>query len=154
VSRAGVVAAALAVAVTVASCGSPYPGSTLGQQVRSWARTTGLAASLQALQADGGRLPRVEAEHDPAAVRTACDVLVQDALAANQNLPAPDARLTSVLSAAYAAAAAAGRDCLRSAGGGAGLAASATELSRAATGYVKAQARLDDLDATGSGASS
>ena len=148
------VAAALAVpALVTTSCGGAFPGSTVGQQVQSWSRTTGFGASLRTLEADGHRIAPVEAEHDPGALRTACDVLVTDALSANQNLPTPDARLTDILTAAYAAAAAAGRDCLAAAGGGSGLARAAAELTLASSGYVKAQARLDDIGGVASGAS-
>jgi hypothetical protein len=88
-------------------------------------------------------------------VRTDCDVLVNDALSANQNLPSPDATLTGILSSAYASAAAAGRHCLSGADGDVALLhRSAVELAGAAAGYVKAEARLDALGATGPGGSS
>jgi len=149
-------AAVLLVAgVALAACGSPYPGKTIGEQVRSWATTTGLSASLGALRGDARRIVMVQARHDPAALRTDCDVLVNDALAANQNLPAPDDQLSAVLTAAYAAAAAAGRDCSKAAAGdGAVLGRATSELTQAAAGYVKAEARLDALGATGPGGSS
>ncbi len=142
-------------ALVLASCGSPFPGATLGQQVHSWAVTTGLSASLSTLRGDARRIGEVEARHDAAGLRTDCDVLVNDALSANQNLPSPDATLTRILSAAYASASTAGRHCLDGAGGDRSLlASSASELAAAASGWVKAEARLDDLDATGGGSSS
>ena len=145
----------LAAGLVLASCGSPYSGSTLGQQVTSWARSTGLAGSLSALRSDATRIKVVEARGAPAAVRTDCDVLVNDALSANQNLPAPDDPLTHILSAAYSAAAVAGKQCVEGAGGSRGLSArSAAELATAASGYVRAEARLDALGATASGSSS
>ncbi|HEY5025864.1 MAG TPA: hypothetical protein VII76_12875 [Acidimicrobiales bacterium] len=137
-------------AMVLASCGSPFPGHTLGQQVHSWATTTGLAASLGTLRSDARRIAQVEARHDPAGVRTDCDVLVNDALGANQNLPSPDATLTRILSSAYASASVGGRHCLSAAAGNAALLRrSALELATAASGYVKAEARLDALDAIG-----
>jgi hypothetical protein len=144
----------LGAALALASCGSPFPGRTLGQQVHSWATTTGLASSLSTLRADARRIAAVEARHDPAGVRTDCDVLVNDALGANQNLPSPDDTLTQILSGAYASASAAGRNCLTGAGGGPLLARSTAELATAESGYVKAEARLDALGATGPGPSS
>jgi hypothetical protein len=145
----------LAAGLVLASCGSPYPGSTLGQQVQSWARSTGWSASLSALRGDARRIAVLEARHDPAGIRTDCDVLVNDALSANQNLPTPDGTLTRILSAAYSAATSGGRQCLAAAGGNRGLLArSDAELATAASGYVKAEARLDDLGATVPGASS
>jgi hypothetical protein len=144
----------LVAAVGLASCGSPFPGSTLGQQVHSWATSTGLSVSLGTLRGDARRIAVVEARHDPASLGTDCDVLVNDALSANQNLPTPDDTLTRILSAAYGAAASAGRHCLTGAGGDrALLARSAAELATAESGYVKAEARLDALDATGPGSS-
>jgi hypothetical protein len=146
----------LVAALALASCGStsPFPGSTLGQQVHSWATTTGLAASLSTLRGDARRIATVEARHDSAGVRTDCDVLVNDALGANQNLPSPDATLTRILSAAYANASAGGRHCLSGAAGNRALLdSSAAELHSAASGYVKAEARLDAIDATGPGGS-
>jgi hypothetical protein len=148
-------AVVLAAGLVLASCGSPYPGGTLGQQVTSWARSTGLAGSLSALRGDAARIAAVEVRGVPAAVRTDCDVLVNDALSANQNLPAPDDSLTRILSSAYAAAAAAGKHCVEEAGGGRGLSPRSTaELATAASGYIKAEARLDALGASVSGPSS
>jgi hypothetical protein len=142
--------AAGAMALVLASCGSPFPGRTLGQQVHSWATMTGLATSLSTLHTDARRIATLEARHDPTGVRTDCDVIVNDALSANQNLPSPDPVLTGILSAAYASASAAGRNCLMGAGGNqALLTRSKAELAAAASGYVKAQARLDALGATG-----
>jgi len=157
VRRGGAVLLAAGIAVlgagaVLTACGSPYPGSTLGQQVRSWATSTGLAGSLATLRGDARRVLAIEARHDPAALRTDCDVLVNDALGANQNLPTPDDALSGILTAAYGAAAAAGRDCIGAAGGDeALLARTASELTQATEGYVKAQARLDVLGATGPG---
>jgi hypothetical protein len=145
----------LVAAVALTSCGSPFPGRTLGQQVHSWATTTGLTGSLSALRADARRVAMVETRHDPAGVRTDCDVLVNDALSANQNLPSPDDTLTRILSSAYASASAGGRHCLAGAGGDRSLLKrSAVELATAESGYVKAEARLDALDAAGPGSSS
>ncbi len=138
--------------VALASCGSPFPGRTLGAQVHSWATTTGLAGSLSTLRADARRVGELEARHEPAAVRTDCDVLVNDALNANQNLPSPDATLTRILSTAYASASAGGRLCLTGANGD--DARSGVDLAAAESGYVKAEARLDALGATGPGSSS
>ena len=142
-------------ALALVSCGSPFPGRTLGEQVHSWATTTGLASSLSALRGDARRVDTVEARHDAAGVRTDCDVLVNDALSANQNLPSPDDTLSRILSDAYASASAGGRHCLAGAGGERSLLArSAAELTAAQSGYVKAEARIDALDASGSGSSS
>ncbi len=148
-------AALVLVALVLAACGSPFPGATLGQQVHSWVSSTGLTGSLSTLRGDARRIDTVEARHDAAGLRTDCDVLVNDALSANQNLPSPDDTLTRILSAAYAAASAAGRHCLNGAAGNrALLTRAADELATAEEGYVKAQARLDALNATAAGSGS
>ena len=136
--------------VALTACGSPYPGSTLGAQVQSWVHTTGFSASLRTLRGDGTHVRELMAGHDVKALRTDCDALVDDALGANQNLPTPDTTLSTILAHAYSSAAAAGRDCLAGAGGSAGpLARAVTELAAADSGYIKAEARIDDLDISG-----
>ena len=134
--------------MVVSACGGPYAGATLQQQVRSWAQSTGFAATVGTLQADARRFAMVEALRDPGALRTDCDVLVNDALSANQNLPSPDERLTKTLSSAYTSAADAGHQCLRGAGGDASaLGRASSDLASAQSGYIKAQARIDALGA-------
>jgi hypothetical protein len=146
----GRVALTVAAGLVLAACGSPYAGSTVGAQVQSWIEMTGFAASLHALRGDASRIAVIETRHDVGALRTDCDVLVDDALGANQNLPAPDDPLTRILSSAYSAAADAGRRCA-SAGTGAGWPRVEEDLSGAASGYIKAQARLDALNVNAAG---
>ena len=127
-------------------------GDDSGQQVQSWATSTG--SRRQPQHAARRRPPRRhDSTHavDTTALHTDCDVLVNDALSANQNLPTPDGTLTGSCRTPTSAAQA-GRDCAQSgAGGDAGLLARASgALSRgSAPGYVKAQARLDAVDTTG-----
>jgi len=155
------VAAALVVSVTVAAvvlllaaCGGPSSGASIAEQVQSWVRTTGLDASLRTLEADGQRARVVAANTDAVGLRTVCDVLVTDALGANQNLPSPDASLTSILTAAYRAAAAAGQGCVHGSGSQHGLPERVNgELAAARAGYVKAQARVDLVELPGGAAS-
>ena len=150
------VAGALAAPATVmgatlmlASCAGGHPG-TLGQQVQSWARATGLTSALHTLEDDARRVRVVAAGADGAGLRTVCDVLVTDALSANQELPSPDAELNSILTAAYRAAVAAGDGCLRGARARRGLSSQVTgDLARAQAQYVKAQARVDLLEPPG-----
>jgi hypothetical protein len=131
------------IAFMVAGCGTTFSGSTVAQQTTSWASSTGLTASTKLLNGD---LRRVAAQQSapPGTLRTACDVLVTDALAANQNLPSPDPTLTSLLAAAYSVAGSAGHDCLTGAGGNAALLArSGRERVTAERDIIKAQARYD-----------
>jgi hypothetical protein len=100
------------------------------------------------LRTDARRIATIEARHDVQALHTDCDVLVDDALGANQNLPTPDATLSGILSKAYAAAAQAGRRCASARSDDlAALAAAHADLGRAATGYVRAEARIDAVAA-------
>lgn len=139
-------------------CGSQYAGSTLGQQVQSWATTSPdpkFASALSTLRSDISRLATAEASNERSVLRTACDVLITDALSANQNLPTPDSELSDLLSRAYTYAADSGRDCLCASGGGgcrAGepsgtqlLDRSEAEGSAAERGFISAEARFDFL---------
>lgn len=159
--RMPVLACALGVvlsAVVLAACGSQYAGSTVGQQVQSWASTSPdpqFSAAMSMLQGDLRRVAFARATGDDAALLTDCDVLVTDALSANQNLPTPDGQLTNVLSRAYAAAASAGKICLCAAGAHTCPAhdhaskrlfeQSAQERAAAERGFIKAEARVDLL---------
>jgi hypothetical protein len=142
----------------VASCSSQYAGSTLGQQVHSWATTSPdpkFADAVSTIQGEFQQIARAVAAGDTSGMRAVCDVLVTDALRANQNLPTPDQQLTQVLSHAYSSAVSAGQDCFCAAGGrpcrkGATstqgyLDRSAIERSEAERGLVAAQARVDLL---------
>ena len=149
-----VVSVALTVlALALGACGSAGGGS-IGAQVQSWVQSTALDAAVRSLEADGRRVRAVAARPDATGLRTVCDVLVTDALGANQNLPSPDPSLTSILTAAYRAAAAAGQACVHGSGTHARLSARVSdELAAAQAGYVKAQARVDLVELPAGGAS-
>jgi len=135
-------AVALAGGAALGGCGgSP---TTAAQQARTWASNAGFGSSTSQLDGDLARLSSLAT--DSAAVRrTDCDVLVTDALNANEQLPTPDGSLTGLLSQAYGAAASAGRDCFA---GGARLALTGPQAQRARTALVEAQARYDSLTST------
>jgi hypothetical protein len=117
--------------------GSGSPGGTPRQQVSGWVRSTGFGAVVGTLGADNARVARVIAQHrGTGAIHTDCAVLLQDAQAANANLPAPDSVLTNQLAAAYGAEGDAANDCY-SAG-----ATNAALLGRSAGERVRAQALL------------
>lgn len=130
-----------------AACSSS--GGPLGQQARAWAQTTGWAATVRQLQDDLHRLSGL-GQDTAGARRTVCDVLVTDALSANQQLPTPDRALTRFLSDAYASAADAGRGCFS---GSVPLATTTARADSAAADLVRAQARYDSLTTTLPGAS-
>jgi hypothetical protein len=129
----------LGAGLLLAACGGT-PAS-LAQQVRSWAASTGFAAGTRELTGDLSRLSDLPSD-SPGARRTACDVLVTDALSANQQLPTPDSQLTNLLSQAYTSAATAGRDCFS---GGTLLARTGPEAQKASSALIRAEARYDLL---------
>jgi hypothetical protein len=156
-------------ALLLAACGSAYSGSTLAQQVTGWARSTGFSADVSSVQGDIRRVDSLSAGSQSAgsqsagsqsagsqsagsqsagpqakAIETACAVLVQDTLVANENLPTPDETLTALLSSAYSKAGAAGHDCYSGAGHQNDLLSrSATERVSARRDLIKALARFD-----------
>jgi len=158
------IVAVIVVTCLLAGCGSQYAGSTVGQQVESWATSSPdpkFSSALSTLRADIARTDGAEASNDEAALRTDCDVLVTDALSANQNLPTPDSDLSNILSRAYTAAADAGKDCLCAAGGGGCSTAaqgqsslyslSVREGMTADRGFIAAEARVDFLTSLSGG---
>ncbi len=150
----------LAGGLALLGCGSPYGGGTPAQQVTSWSASTGFLSTLARLRADLARMADLSSTTPPTpastgqrarggVLRTVCDVLVTDSLAANEQLPAPDASLTSALSDAYDHAGAAGHDCFHGAAGDRALLARAgRERVAALAGLVRAEARYDALTST------
>lgn len=145
-------------ALLLAACGSPYAGSTLGQQVKNWATTSPdpkFADAVSTLQSDLHNEAQAQKTGDEALLRTTCDVIVTDALLANQNLPTPDTQLTNLLSSAYGSAVSAGQDCYCAAGGhpcrrgassaAAFLARAARESSASERALIESQARVDQV---------
>ena len=133
-------AAALGAGLALAGCGGT--SGTPAQQVRAWVATTGWPASLRQLEGDLAKVTAIGPATSGPARRTICDVLVTDALSANQQLPTPDSRFTSLLSSAYTGAVTAGHHCFD---GGAGLAGSPAEARSAARTLLEADARYDEL---------
>jgi len=128
----------------VAACGNTFSGSTLAEQVTNWAKSTMFSSEVSTVQGDIRRIDAVEATSHTTPLKTDCDVLVQDSLIANQNLPSPDPTLTDLLSTAYSVAGEAGHDCLTGAGGAPQLLArSARERDTARHDVIKALARFD-----------
>jgi hypothetical protein len=142
-------------ALMLAGCGPSGAGTTLAQQVTNWATSTGFPAAARGLRGDITNIEKAPAGLPAKALRTYCDVLVTDALSANQNLPSPDRTLTELLSTAYTAAGTAGRDCFSGAGGDTQLLAhSATERTQAGRDLIKAQARYEFVTSGLSGTTS
>jgi hypothetical protein len=130
--------------LVVAACGQTFSGTTLSAQVTNWASSSGFLSSVSTIQADIRRIDVVVENPKAPPLKADCDVLVNDTLMANQNLPSPDLTLTDSLATAYSEAGNAGRDCLSGAGkAGRLLARSATERVTARRDLIKALARYD-----------
>ena len=131
---------ALGAGLALAGCGGS--SGTPAQQVRSWVASTGWQATLRQLRGDLAKVAAVGPGTAAPARRTLCDVLVTDALSANEELPTPDGRFTALLSSAYTGAARAGHHCYA---GGAALAAAPAEARGAARALLEADARYDEV---------
>ena len=131
--------AVLGAGLALAGCAA---GGTPAQQVRAWVTSTGWDATLRQLQGDLAMVAALGPAGAAPARRTICDVLVTDALSANEQLPTPDGRFTRLLSEAYGAAATAGHHCFD---GGAALAGAPAEARAAARTLLEADARYDEL---------
>jgi hypothetical protein len=129
--------------IVLTACGNSFSGSTLSQQVTNWASSSSptLSASVSAIQGDIRRIDAV-ASVPPRPSPADCDLLVTDALNANDNLPTPDGTLTDLLSKAYTDAGDAGHDCISGADAGQ-LRRSITERAAARRDLIEALARLD-----------
>jgi hypothetical protein len=127
------------------ACSTQYSG-TLAQQVNEWSTMTQFPSAASALQSDFRDFNKLGAHVAPGVLRTYCDVMVTDALNANQNLPTPDAQVTDVLADAYNLAGESGRNCLSGANGNTVLLMRAQrQRVTAAHELIKALATIDAL---------
>jgi hypothetical protein len=129
--------------LVLAACGTSFSGSTLAQQVSNWASSSSptLSASMSAIQGDIRRIDAVPSD-PPKPSPADCDLLVTDALNANENLPSPDQTLTDLLSKAYTDAGDGGHDCISGASARQ-LRRSTTERAAARRDLIEALARFD-----------
>jgi hypothetical protein len=137
--------AAVAVAgVLAAACTSADRVGPLSARVATWAQATQLGPRLGAVLGDAGLVDLAVRRHQGTPVlHTVCAVLLDDAEAANSELPTPDSRLTTLLSDAYGAAGDAANDCYDAgASGTALLARSARERAQARDLLLRALARV------------
>ncbi len=127
------------------ACSSQYSG-TLAQQVNEWSTMTQFPSEASALQDDYQNFNELGAHLAPGVLRTYCDVMVTDALNANQNLPTPDTQVTDLLSDAYNLFGESGRNCLSGANGNTALLGRAqSQRVAGAHQLIKARAVIDAL---------
>ena len=116
------VTAVLLGASILAGCAGQDESGPASARVSAWVSGAGGGAAIGTLEVDSANIDHVLAQHQPpAAVKTVCALLTNDAETAIGNLPTPDSRLTHDLDDAYEKAAAAGDDCYKGAAGNASL---------------------------------
>jgi len=131
---------------------STYSGSTLGEQVESWASSASTGGppfwdQVGTVLADAQRVGLVEQKGGADAVRTDCVLLSNDTRAAYQLLPTPDPGLTAALDQALSTEENAATDCYGGAQGGRQLARADRERALAATGLAASRSLFDTLTA-------
>jgi len=106
-----------ALGMAFSACAGPDETGSMASRVSAWADTARFGSEAAGLVSDISRVKVVLERRDAGAVRADCAVLSQDAEAAHQELPTPDASLTDLLDAAYRQAFDAAEYCYEGAGG-------------------------------------
>jgi hypothetical protein len=75
-----------------------------------WVSGTGLGGDIGNLMADNARVPK-DVANGTGAIHAACSTLLNDAEAANTDLPSPDPTVTALLTKAYGLEGTAANDC-------------------------------------------
>jgi hypothetical protein len=118
---AGSALAVLALALApwlLAGCAGQEQSGTTSARVSTWVSGAAGGAAIGTLRVDSANIDQALLHHDsPAAIKTVCALLTNDAETAIGDLPTPDSQLTADLNRAYEKGAAAGDDCYQGAGG-------------------------------------
>ena len=105
-------------AITLVGCAGPEESGPPAARVSAWVSTAGGGAAIGTVEVDSANIGNAIAHHSsPAAIKTVCALLTNDAETAIGNLPTPDTQLTDDLNNAYQDGAAAGDDCFKGASG-------------------------------------
>ena len=105
-------AVVIAGSLALVGCAGQEQSGTPSARVSTWVSGAAGGAAIGTLEADSANIDQALAHHDaPAAIKTVCALLTNDAETAIGNLPTPDGRLTNDLNDAYQKGAAAGDDC-------------------------------------------
>ena len=106
----------------LAGCAGQEQSGSPSARVSTWVSGAAGGAAIGTVEADSANIDQALAHHDaPAAIKTVCALLTNDAETAIGNLPTPDDQLTNDLNVAYEKGAAAGDDCYNGAAGNASL---------------------------------
>jgi hypothetical protein len=119
-------------AMALVGCAGPEESGPPAARVSAWVSTAGGGAAIGTVEVDSANIDHAIAHHSsPAALKTVCALLTNDAETAIGNLPTPDTQLTDDLNNAYQDGAAAGDDCFKGASGSEALMRrSATERTK------------------------
>ncbi len=145
--RAALALGALTVALVLGGCAGQEASGTPAQQISTWMGAGGGGSAIGNVEVDSRNIDLALSKHNaPAAIRTVCALLSNDAQTGIGNLPTPDTRLTTALDDAYVDATSAGDDCYNGADGNSRLLArSAAERLRLVTLLGTAVQRVTEM---------
>ncbi|MGO8870459.1 MAG: hypothetical protein ACLQPH_03495 [Acidimicrobiales bacterium] len=104
--------------VLVAGCAGQEQSGPPSGRVSTWVSGAGGGVAIGTLEVDSRNIAFALSKHDPpAAIKTVCALITNDAQTDIGNLPTPDNQLTNDLNDAYEDASAVGDDCYRGASG-------------------------------------
>jgi hypothetical protein len=96
--------------VALSSCAGEDQMGSAAHRMSVWVTGTSLGQDIGTLVADNARIPKVVA-NGAGALHAACSTMLNDAEAANTELPSPDSEVTNVLTQAYSLEGTAANDC-------------------------------------------
>jgi hypothetical protein len=99
-----------AASVALSSCAGEDQMGSPAHRMSVWVGGTNLGQDIGTLIADNARIPKVVA-NGAGALHAACSTMLNDAEAANTELPSPDSEVTNVLTQAYSLEGTAANDC-------------------------------------------
>ena len=128
-------AALLIIAGILSACTPATMSGSLSHRLTAWNSGSLLKQTVNTLTVDDQHIRTLQAGHNPAAVRTACEAMGVDARRANSYLPTPDQQITNILNTAYTAEYTASIECYKD--------ASQPASSRLLAGYDRLVAQAD-----------
>jgi hypothetical protein len=102
-------------ALALTSCAGEDQIGTSAHRMSVWVSGTNLGSDIGTLVADNARIPKV-VPNGSGALHAACGTMLNDAEAANTELPSPDPEVTDLLTQAYGLEGTAANDCYDSGG--------------------------------------
>jgi hypothetical protein len=125
-------------AVALTSCAGEDQMGSSAHRMSVWVSGTNFGADIGTLVADNARIPKV-VPNGAGALHAACSTMLNDAEAANTELPSPDPEVTDLLTQAYGLEGTAANDCYDSGGTNTKL------LTESRRDSIKAEALYDQV---------